>query len=366
MEYVIETFGLTKIFRDWWGRAKVKAVNDIDLNVKSNEVFGLLGPNGSGKTTTIKLLLGLLNPTRGRASVLGGSATNLKISSRIGFMPEESYLYKYLTAREILRFYGKLFSLPSKVLNFRIDELIDMVGLAGAANRQVGTFSKGMARRIGLAQALINDPDLLILDEPTTGLDPIGTRQIKDLILMLAKRGKTVLMCSHLLADVEDICDRIAIMYGGKIQSQGHVNQLLKQTNKTEIITDNLSDEALEKIKKILQNENVDFNVHTPMDRLEHFFVKTIHQAQKDEISTSGAFSTTKISTFLSEQSTETNEDSKTILDELVKAGSAPTKGIQTDTETKPTQKSPQEINNDLLDKLTNNENAKKQGDANA
>jgi ABC-2 type transport system ATP-binding protein len=202
MVYDIETFSLTKIFSDWWGREKTCAVDNLNLKIQRNEVFGFLGPNGSGKTTTIKMLLGLLYPTKGRAVVLGGDSTDPKINRRIGFLPEESYLYRYLNARETLDFYGSLFGLPGKVRKIRIEALLEMVGLKAVANRPVGTYSKGMARRIGLAQALINDPDLLILDEPTTGLDPIGTRQIKDLIIELAKRGKTVLLSSHLLADV--------------------------------------------------------------------------------------------------------------------------------------------------------------------
>jgi ABC-2 type transport system ATP-binding protein len=211
MEYAIETFSLTKIFSDWWGRTKVYAVDNLDLQVRTNEVFGLLGPNGSGKTTTIKMLLGLLHPTKGKALLLGGEGSDPKINCKIGFLPEESYLYRYLNARETLDFYGRLFGLPTKVRKMRIEALLDMVGLKAVANRAVGTFSKGMARRIGLAQALINDPDLLILDEPTTGLDPIGTRQIKDLVLKLADRGKTILLCSHLLADVDSIVPSVAV-----------------------------------------------------------------------------------------------------------------------------------------------------------
>ena len=293
MEYAIETFSLTKIFSDWWGRDKVIAVDELNLRVRYNEVFGLLGPNGSGKTTTIKLLLGLLYPTKGTASVLGGDGTNPKINARIGFLPEESYLYRYLNARETLDFYGRLFSLPAKVRTMRIEALLDMVGLKAVANRPVGTFSKGMARRIGLAQALINDPDLLILDEPTTGLDPIGTRQIKDLIIKLAERGKTIMLCSHLLADVEDVCDRISILYGGRIQAEGQVKDLLQQTHKKQINTSAISDIAMEKIRQVIEQENAQYEVTSPMEKLETFFIKTVVDAQQKAQPTSGAVSTT-------------------------------------------------------------------------
>ena len=209
----------------------------------------------------------------------------------------------------------------------RIEALLDMVGLKAVANRAVGTFSKGMARRIGLAQALINDPDLLILDEPTTGLDPIGTRQIKDLILKLAERGKTILLCSHLLADVEDVCDRIAILYGGKIQTQGRVRELLQQTSKRQITTDAISDTAVEKIKQIVREENAECEVASPMDKLETFFIRTVTTAQQQAQPTSGAVSTTKIGDFLTQ-----HEAVESILDKLVSApmskqtsGEAPT-----------------------------------------
>jgi ABC-2 type transport system ATP-binding protein len=319
MEYAIETFSLTKIFSDWWGRDKVYAVDDLNLQIRYNEVFGLLGPNGSGKTTTLKILLGLLHPTKGKSLCLGGDAANPKISARIGFMPEESYLYKYLNARETLDFYGRLFGLPSKVRKMRIEALLDMVGLKAVANRPIGTFSKGMARRIALAQALINDPDLLMLDEPTTGLDPIGTRQIKDLILELAKRGKTILLCSHLLADVEDVCDRIAILYGGKIQSEGKVKELLQQTNKKQITTSSISDTALNKIKQIVSDEQSDCVIISPMDKLETFFIRTITTAQQLSSPTSGAISTTKIGHFLAPEAHPEN-----ILDKLVSTSVSP------------------------------------------
>ena len=315
IEYAVETFSLTKIFSDWWGRAKVYAVDDLNLQIRQNEVFGLLGPNGSGKSTTIKMLLGLLHPTKGKALVLGGDGKDPKINSRIGFLPEESYLYRYLNARETLDFYGRLFGLSAELRKMRVEALLDMVGLKAVANRSVGTYSKGMARRIGLAQALINDPELLILDEPTTGLDPIGTRQIKDLILKLAQRGKTILLCSHLLADVEDVCDRIAILYGGKIQTQGQVRELLQQSNKVQITTGAISDATVKKIEQLIKDEEAECEIASPLDKLETFFIKTITAAQQQAQPTSGAVSTTKIGAFLEEQTPV-----EKILDKLVSA----------------------------------------------
>ena len=354
MEYAVETFSLTKIFSDWRGRNKVYAVEDLDLQVQYNEVFGLLGPNGSGKTTTLKMLLGLLHPTRGTALCLGGDSTDPKINCRIGFLPEESYLYRYLDARETLDFYGRLFSLPAKVRKMRIEALLDMVGLKAVAHRPVGTFSKGMARRIGLAQALINDPDLLILDEPTTGLDPIGTRQIKDLIVHLAKRGKTVLLCSHLLADVEDVCDRIAILYSGKIQAKGKVRQLLQQTNKKQITTGSISDTAVERIEQILQNEQAEYNLTSPMDKLETFFIKTVIAAQERAQTTSGAVSTTGISDFLTAASAEQSQRAQ-LFDKLVSAPisqQAPEQAVPTQP-AKPIETSETKPQEELLGKLT-------------
>jgi ABC-2 type transport system ATP-binding protein len=319
MDYAVETIGLTKVFSDWWGRAKVFAVNDLNLQIRHNEVFGLLGPNGSGKTTTLKMLLGLLHPTKGHALLLGGNGADPKINAHIGFLPEESYLYRFLNARETLDFYGRLFGLSRDVRRMRIEALLDMVGLKAVASRPVGTYSKGMARRIGLAQALINDPDLLILDEPTTGLDPIGTRQIKDLILKLVERGKTILLCSHLLADVEDVCHRIAILYGGKIQAQGRVKELLQQTDRRQITTDAVSDAAIERIKQILDQERVTFEISSPLERLETFFIHTVVEAQQQAKPTSGAVSTTRIGDFLTGV-----EPSQSLLDKLVAAPQQP------------------------------------------
>jgi len=350
MEYAIETIGLTKIFSDWWGRARVYAVDDLNLQILPNEVFGLLGPNGSGKTTTIKMLLGLLHPTKGHALVLGGDGTNPKISKRVGFLPEESYLYRFLNARETLDFYGRLFGLDSKTRQMRIEALLEMVGLTAVASRPVGTYSKGMARRIGLAQALINDPDLLILDEPTTGLDPIGTRQIKDLILKLVERGKTVLLCSHLLADVEDVCHRIAILYGGKIQAQGHVRDLLQQTNKTQIVTDAVSDATVNRIRQILSDEHAECEVTAPMEKLETFFIKTVVEAQQQARPTSGAVSTTQIGDFLTGGGRQ-----ESILDRLVSTSASektPAEPVKTEA-VQPHEVATPTANKDLLSKLT-------------
>src|SRR5437764_9034785 len=227
-ETVITVRGLTKVFKDFWGRPKAKAVDNVDFEVRRGEVFGLLGPNGSGKSTTVKMLLGLLYPSRGHIEVFGHSPRHVATKSRIGYLPEESYLYRYLNSDETLDFFGNLFALPANERRQRTEQLLDMVGLNQARRRQVGEFSKGMQRRIGLAQALINDPQLVILDEPTSGLDPLGTRWMKDLILQLRDQGKTVILCSHRLDDVQDVCNRIAILYDGELQELGEVKVLLQ------------------------------------------------------------------------------------------------------------------------------------------
>src|SRR6266487_1765294 len=249
----IHTDHLTKIYRDFWGRDKVRALDDLSLTINRGEVFGLLGPNGSGKSTTIKLLLGLIFPSRGRAFVLGQPAGSTTINEKIGFLPEESYLYRFLNGEEILKFYGRLFKIPRKELNRRVPELLDIVGLdAKSRKRKLREYSKGMARRIGLAQALINNPDLILLDEPTTGLDPIGTREMKDLILSLKKQGKTIILCSHLLADVQDVCDRITILFKGKMQTLGDVRDLLQVKDITQIEAKGLSGEQINEVRQFM------------------------------------------------------------------------------------------------------------------
>src|SRR5580765_3233343 len=224
---IVETRRLTKIYRDFWGRQKKVALRALNLQILRGEIFGLLGPNGSGKTTTIKLLLGLLFPTEGDALVFDTPAAEVKKNERVGFLPEESYLYRFLNAEETLDFYGRLFNLPATERKKRAARLIDIVGLSADKKRSLREYSKGMRQRIGLAQALINDPDLVILDEPTSGLDPLGTIWMKELIRDLRAKGKTVLMCSHRLDDVQDVCDRIAILYNGDLVEYGEVQKLV-------------------------------------------------------------------------------------------------------------------------------------------
>ncbi|MBQ7030000.1 MAG: ABC transporter ATP-binding protein [Thermoguttaceae bacterium] len=254
-DVVVETKNLTKTYRDFWGRQKVRALKALDLQVKRGEIFGLLGPNGSGKTTTIKLLLGLLFPTSGEVNILGRPASDVAKNERLGYLPEESYLYRFLNAEETLDFYGRLFNIPAAVRKQRVAQLIQMVGLESAKKRQLREYSKGMTRRIGLAQALINDPDLILLDEPTSGLDPIGTRNMKNLILQLKEQGKTVIMSSHLLGDVQDVCDRVGVLYQGELKELGRVEDLLKIVEQTEIRVDGLSDDAKRKIEKIVEED---------------------------------------------------------------------------------------------------------------
>jgi ABC-2 type transport system ATP-binding protein len=280
-EVVVETRNLSKVYRDFWGRKKVEALKALDLEIRQGEIFGLLGPNGSGKTTTIKLILGLLFPTSGQALVFGREATEVTKNERIGYLPEESYLYQFLNAEETLDFYGRLFNMSPVLRRQRTADLIDMVGLNWAKRRQLKEYSKGMTRRIGLAQALINDPDLIVLDEPTTGLDPIGTREMKDLILRLKEQGKTVLMCSHLLADVQDVCDRIGILHQGEMKELGRVESLLKLRDVTEIRAKNLSPAAEEEVRQVIAKHGGEVTYYgNPTTTLEELFLHIIRESE--------------------------------------------------------------------------------------
>jgi len=300
-EVVVSVRGLTKIFKDFWNRPKARAVDNVDFEVRRGEVFGLLGPNGSGKSTTVKLILGLLYPTKGHIEVFGHSPRHVQTKSRIGYLPEESYLYRYLNSRETLNFFGNLFQLPKGERKNRTEQLLEMVGLGKTQTRVVGEFSKGMQRRIGLAQALINDPDLVILDEPTSGLDPIGCREVKDLILALARRGKTVILSSHLLADVEDVCDRVVIYYGGKIQAMGTLKELLATPDTLRITTPVLPRETLERVLEIVRHDVAadQVRVDNPTQNLESYFLDVVQRARQAAAETSGAVSGARVAPYL-------------------------------------------------------------------
>jgi ABC-2 type transport system ATP-binding protein len=299
-EVVVSVRGLTKVFKDFWNRPKARAVEGVDFEVRRGEVFGLLGPNGSGKSTTVKLLLGLLNPTKGHIEVFGHSPRHVQTKARIGYLPEESYLYRYLNSRETLDFFGNLFHLNKSDRNNRAEQLLDMVGLGKTQTRAVGEFSKGMQRRIGLAQALINDPDLVILDEPTAGLDPIGCREVKDLIIALARRGKTVILSSHLLSDVEDVCDRVVIYYGGKIQANGTLKELLAKPDSLRITTPVLPRQTLERVLEIIRKDaaNGEVRVDNPTQNLESYFLDVVAKARAAN-ETSGAQSGARVAEYL-------------------------------------------------------------------
>ena len=300
-DVVISVRGLTKVFKDFWGRPKARAVYNVDFDVRRGEVFGLLGPNGSGKSTTVKLLLGLLYPTRGHIEVFGRSPRHVGTKMRIGYLPEESYLYRYLDSKETLDFFGSLFGLSAADKKLRNEQLLEMVGLGQVRSRVVGEFSKGMQRRIGLAQALINDPDLVILDEPTAGLDPVGCREVKDLILALARRGKTVILSSHLLADVEDVCDRVVIYYGGKIQAAGTLKELLTERDSVRLTMPPLSRETMQRVLEIIRQEVAEdkVRVDNPTQNLESYFLGVVQRARQSETQTSGATSGSQVAAYL-------------------------------------------------------------------
>lgn len=312
--------GLTKVFTDFWGRPKARAVDNISFEVRQGEVFGLLGPNGSGKSTTVKLLLGLLYPTKGTIEIYGHSPRHVATKSRIGYLPEESYLYRYLDSEETLNFFGSLFGLDRRELRRRTEQLLQMVGLAKVRRRTVGEFSKGMQRRIGLAQALINDPDLIILDEPTSGLDPIGCREMKDLILALKRRGKAIILSSHLLADVEEVCDRVAILYGGRIQAMGTLNELLTERDQIRITCPVLSRETLEEVLRIIRREVGEgkIKIDNPRQNLESYFLSVVERA-RTAVETSGAVFGTKIADYLRGSAEEVPKTPDQLLERFVK-----------------------------------------------
>jgi ABC-2 type transport system ATP-binding protein len=248
--------GLTKIFPVPLHRRSIVAVQDLNLRIEPGEVYGLLGPNGSGKSTTLKIILGLVSPTRGRTEIFGRDSSLVESRQGVGFLPENPYFYKYLTGEETLRFFGRLCGLRGVRLKTRTIELLDLVGLSKARNRRLGTYSKGMLQRIGLAQALIHDPRLVVLDEPTAGVDPAGSREIRDLILDLKRRGITVLLSSHLLAQAQEICDRVGILADGVLVREGHLQELIAIENQTELVIADASPQLVNEIESVINRSN--------------------------------------------------------------------------------------------------------------
>ena len=282
-DVIVETRKLTKVYRDFWGRRKKDALRALSLEIYRGEIFGLLGPNGSGKTTTIKLLLGLLFPSDGEAFVFGKPAADVRKNERIGYLPEESYLYRFLNAEETLDFYGRLFNMPASERRRKTQDLIERVGLKADRKRVLREYSKGMRQRIGLAQALINDPDLVILDEPTSGLDPLGARWMKNLILDLRAQGKTVIMCSHRLEDVQDVCDRIAILSEGDLQAYGEVKTLLQDVNRVEMRGSGLqlTDQLRADLDDVLMRHGGKLDtIGHPTTTLEDYFLHIVEESK--------------------------------------------------------------------------------------
>ena len=249
--------GLTKIFPvPFHPTRKVVAVKDLSLRIEPGEVYGLLGPNGSGKSTTLKIILGLVSPTGGRTEIFGRDSRLVESREAVGFLPENPYFYKFLTGAETLRFFGRLCGMTGATLKTRVNEMLDIVGLNKARDRRLGTYSKGMLQRIGLAQALIHDPRLVVLDEPTAGVDPAGSREIRDLIMDLKRRGITVLLSSHLLAQAQEICDRIGILADGVLVREGRLQDLIAIENQTELVIADASDDLVHEIESVISRSN--------------------------------------------------------------------------------------------------------------
>jgi ABC-2 type transport system ATP-binding protein len=280
----VEIERLTKVFPVPLRRERVVAVQDLSLRVEKGEVYGLLGPNGSGKSTTLKILLGLVTATSGETRVFGEDSSSVRSRRDVGFLPENPYFYKFLTGAETVRFFGKLSGMSGDGLEARVEELLELVGLTDAAARRVGSYSKGMLQRIGLAQALVQDPGLLVLDEPTAGVDPVGSREIRDLILELKARGKTVLLCSHLLSQVQEVCDRVGILARGRLVREGRVEDLLAISDRSEIIVENASTEKLAQLEEAARRLGVRIvSSGRAQTTLENLFLEAIEPGQSPD-----------------------------------------------------------------------------------
>ena len=273
--------GLTKVFPIPFRRQSIVAVRDLNLRVEPGEVYGLLGPNGSGKSTTLKIILGLVSPTRGRTKIFGRDSSLVESRQAVGFLPENPYFYKFLTGEETLRFFGKLCRLSGLRLKERVNELLELVGLTNARDQRLGTYSKGMLQRIGLAQALINEPKLVVLDEPTAGVDPAGSRDIRNIIVDLKQRGVSVLLSSHLLSQVQEICDRVGILANGTLVREGRLEELIAIENRSELVLENASQSLLNEIEKLAASSNAKLiERRLSTTTLERFFLDA---TSKDE-----------------------------------------------------------------------------------
>ena len=283
----VEIKNLIKTYRSSFKKETFRAADNVSLSIKPGEVYGLIGPNGSGKSTTMKALLGLVAPTSGTCKVFDCDSTKVDARSEIGFLPENPYFYKHQTSAETLKFYGKLCGMRGKSLNNKVDELLELTSLEHARNRRLGGYSKGMLQRVGLAQALIQEPQLLILDEPTAGVDPIGSREIRDLILRLKQEGVTIFLCSHLLEQVQEVCDRVGIIFEGKMVNEGTLDELTSIENQHEIIIENPDTKLLESINEIIHQYSSNgaklISSQTPKSSLEKLFIDTAKSRKKQE-----------------------------------------------------------------------------------
>ncbi|NNM86218.1 MAG: ABC transporter ATP-binding protein [Phycisphaerales bacterium] len=286
----IETRQLTKVYPGFWKSQQVAALTNLNLTVRRGEIFGLLGPNGSGKTTTIKILLGLINPTAGEALVMGQPGGDQDTRRRIGYLPEESYLYRFLNARQTLDFYARLFNMNRTQRRQAVDYYLDFVGLdPQVRSRRIGTYSKGQTRRVALAQALLNNPDLVIMDEPTSGLDPVGMLEIKNMILRLKQAGKTVLLSSHQLADVEDVCDRLVILYRGKVELEGALSDLLEVKDVFQLEGRNIDAALQERLLTLAREAGaIELKTGRPRVRLEDLFKRLVESKRRGEAAATG------------------------------------------------------------------------------
>ena len=276
---------LTKDFAVGMRGKKLRAVDDLCLEVGDNEIFGLLGPNGSGKSTTIKIILGLLEASKGTCEIYGRPSKLVDARRSVGFLPEAPYFYRYLTGRELVRYYARICMVSRVKIDSAVDSVIKLVGMTEAADRRVGTYSKGMLQRIGLAQSLVHDPQLVILDEPTAGVDPLGSAAIAEIVRELKRRGKTVLLSSHLLAQIEGLCDRVAILHRGKLVREGRIDDLVEEKDAESLVVQGLSAEGRAVVEAEIKAQGGRLaRVEKPRLSLDAYFLKEVHERENEHV----------------------------------------------------------------------------------